>query len=118
MDNSPDQTIYLLQAVVGVCVGAVIGLLVMLVTKRTTLVLLDAILGGAGFVAGSIATARIPWTPTTVTRRVGDAIVSTTVRHYQHPYRVALLASVLLPVLFELYRLKIHPLLRPAKKKS
>lgn len=112
---SPDAMAYLQQGVVGVCIGAVIGLLVMMVTKRSTLVLLDAILGAVGFVGGAVATARLPYQMNTVTRRVGDAVVSTTVRHYQHPYRVALFLAVLLPILWELYRLKIQPLFQRKK---
>lgn len=108
--------VYLLEAVVGISIGAVIGLLVITVTKRPALVLIDAILGAIGFVGGAIFSARIPWQMNTVTRRVGDAVVSTTVRHYQHPYRAALLAAVLLPVLYEVYRLKIHPFFRRSSK--
>ena len=104
--------VYLLQGVVGLAIGALIGLLVVLVTKRQGAILPDALLGIIGFVGGAVATARIPWQQNTVTRRVGDAIISTTSRHYQHPYRVALLLAVLLPVLFEVYRLKIYPLFR------
>ena len=110
--SSPDAMVYLLEGVVGLAIGAVIGLLVTLVTKRAGAILPDAILGIIGFVGGAVATARVPWQLNTVSKRVGDAIVSTTVRHYQHPYRVALMLAVLLPVLFEAYRLKIHPFFR------
>ena len=96
----------------GIAIGAVIGLLVILITKRRGLVLVDALLGGAGFVGGAIATAKVPWQLNTVTRKVGDAIVSSTMRHYQHPYRAALLLAVLLPVIYEVFRLKIYPLFR------
>ena|SRR5579872_4956661 len=114
--TSPDATVYFLQAVVGICIGAIIGLLVILVTRKKTLILMDAVLGAIGFVGGAVASARFPWRMNTVTQRVGDAIVSTTVRHYQHPYRAALVASVLLPVLYEVYRLKIHPLFKRTPK--
>jgi alpha-D-ribose 1-methylphosphonate 5-triphosphate synthase subunit PhnG len=97
---------------VGIAIGAVIGLLVILVTKRSTLVMVDALLGAAGFIGGAVLSARVPVRMNTVTRKVGDAIVSTTTRHYQHPYRAALLLAVLLPILWELYRLKVHPLFR------
>ncbi|HWZ32673.1 MAG TPA: hypothetical protein VNX18_15130 [Bryobacteraceae bacterium] len=110
--TSPDPIVYLMEGVVGVSIGAVIGLLVILVTKRPSRILVDAILGAVGFVGGAVATAYIPWRMNTVSQRVGDAIVSTTVRHYQHPYRAAFLAAVLLPVLNEVYWLKIHPLFR------
>ncbi len=109
---SPDVTVYFMEAVVGISIGAVIGLLVILVTRRPTKVLIDAVLGAMGFVGGAVASAKLPYKMNTVTRKVGDTILSTTVRHYQHPYRAALLAAVLLPVLYELYRLKIHPLFR------
>ena len=103
---------YLLQAVVGIAIGSIIGLLVILVTKKTTFLLVDAILGAAGFVGGAIAAAKIPYKMNTVSQRIGDTIVTTTSRHNQHPYRAALLLAVLLPVLFEAYRLKVHPLLK------
>ena len=96
----------------GISIGAVIGLLVILVTKRPTLILVDALLGAVGFVVGVVLTARVPFQMNTVTRKVGDAILSTTTRHYQHPYRAAVLLAVLLPVLYEVYRLKIHPLFK------
>jgi hypothetical protein len=108
--TSPDPTIYLLQGVVGICIGAVIAFLVIVVTKRKTFIVLDAILGAIGFVGGALATAKLPYKLNTVTRRVGDAVISTTTHHYQHPYRAALILAVLLPVLYELYRLKIRPL--------
>jgi hypothetical protein len=107
---------YLLEAVVGICIGASIALLVIVVTKRPAKILPDAILGAIGFVGGAVASAKAPWQMNTVTRKVGGAIVSTTVRHYQHPYRVALALAVLFPVLFEIYRLKIHPALRRTSK--
>ena len=113
--SSPDPMVYMLEAVVGISIGAVIALLVIRVTKRPTLILLDAILGAIGFVGGAVASARLPYKLNTVTKRVGDTVISTTMRHYQHPYRAALLLAVLLPVLYELYRLKIHPLFRRSK---
>ncbi|MBZ5601382.1 MAG: hypothetical protein LAO79_03665 [Acidobacteriia bacterium] len=113
--SSPDSMAYLLEGVVGIAIGAIIGLLVMMTTKKPTLILLDAILGAVGFVGGAVATARFPYKLNTVSRRVGDAIISTTVRHYQHPYRAALLAAVLLPLIYELCRLKIFPFFRKAK---
>jgi hypothetical protein len=103
---------YLLELVVGFSIGAVIALLVILATKRPTLILLDAILGATGFLGGAVASARIPYHLNTVTRRVGDAIVTTTSRRYQHPYQAALLLAVLLPILYEVYRLKVHPLFK------
>ncbi len=110
--SSPDITVYFLEAVVGIAIGAIIGLLTMLVTKRPGLILIDALLGAAGFIGGAVLSARVPWQMNTVTRKVGDAIVSTTTRHYQHPYRAALLLAVLLPVLWEVVRLKVLPLFR------
>ena len=103
---------HLLEAVVGVTIGAVIGLATMLATRRRTLVLVDALLGAAGFVGGVLLTARIPYQLNTVTKKVGDAIVSTTMRRYQHPYRAALILAVLLPVLYEVVRLKVVPLFK------
>jgi hypothetical protein len=72
----------------------------------------DALLGAAGFVGGAVYSAKVPWQLNTVTRKVGDTIVSTTSRHYQYPYRAALLMAVLLPVLWEVVRLKVIPLFK------
>jgi hypothetical protein len=107
---------YLLEAVVGISIGAIIGLLVILATRRPTLLFVDALLGAVGFVGGAIGSAKLPYKMNTVTQRVGDTILTTTSRHYQHPYRAALLLAVLLPVLFEVYRLKVHPLFRRASR--
>jgi len=115
---SPDSMAYLLEAVVGAAIGAIIGLLVILATKKTTLILFDAILGVIGFVGGAVATAKFPYKLNTVTHKVGDAIISTTVRHYQHPYRTALIAAVLLPVIYEVGRLKVLPLFRRRQQSS
>jgi hypothetical protein len=103
---------YLLEALVGICVGALTGMLLTLVWRRQAIILLDALLGATGFIGGVYAMEHIPWTPTTVSQRVGDAIVTTTRFHYQHPYRIGLVLAVVLPLIFEMIRFAVLPRFR------
>ena len=105
--SSPDPTIYFQQAVVGICMGAVIGLLVILVTKRKSRILGDVLLGAVG-----------------IRRRRGRYSSHPMANEHSHatgghcncqhhrspssaPHRAAFLLGVLLPVLNEVYRLKV-----------
>lgn len=94
-----------LEAVVGLSIGGVIGLFAAIARKRPGVsAWFDAILGAIGFIGGSMAMAYMPWHHTTTSRNIGGMIVSTTTIHYPHPYRVALAAALILPVLLELVR--------------
>lgn len=93
------------EAVVGLSIGGVIGLFAAIARKRPgTSAWPDALLGALGFVGGAMGVASMRWGHTTTTRNVGGMIVSTTTIHYPHPYRVALAAALILPVLLELFR--------------
>ncbi len=49
----------------------------------------------------------MPWHENTVTERLsGGGMVTTTMNSYQHPIRIAVVSAVLIPVLYEVYRLR------------
>lgn len=108
MDTAQNPVPYVLEAFIGICAGALVGLIVSLIFRKRTLVLADALLGALGFLGGAIGTNYVPWHRNTLTYRVGDAIVSTTKYRYQHPYRVALALAILLPAAFELVRITLQ----------
>jgi NhaP-type Na+/H+ or K+/H+ antiporter len=98
-----------IEAIVGVAIGAVIGMLMRILTKRELRgAIVSAGLGAVGFIAGAIGTALMPWRQNTVTYRMGDTIVSTTTKRFQHPYQVAFVLAIFLPLLWELFRTKRH----------
>lgn len=80
-------------AAIGACIGFLFGacLAFLLRTGRAGMVW-DALLGAVAFVGGIFAATYIPTAPNTVARQVGNTIVRTTARHYQHPYFAALMA--------------------------
>jgi len=91
----------LMEAVVGAAIGALVALVVSLVAKRRINIFQDLLLGAGGYIGGVAATPYIPWHRNTITYRVGNTIISSTTRHFQHPYRVAFVTALLLPVVFE-----------------
>jgi hypothetical protein len=94
-----------LEALVGICVGGVIGLFISIVRKRgLASALPDALLGALGFIGGAVGTLFAPWRATSQTQNIGGMIVKSTVLRYSHPYRVAFAAAVILPMIFELIR--------------
>ena len=104
-DSPPQAMPYLLEAVIGLAIGAWIAVMVSFFTKRPLRLLYDMVLGAVGYVGGAAGTPYIPWHRNTITYRVGNTIVSSTTRHFQYPLRVAFALAVLLPALYELYRL-------------
>jgi hypothetical protein len=103
-DTGPDPLPYLLEAVVGAAIGAFIAVTAGQLTKRPIRVLPDILLGVAGYLGGAVGTAHIPWRLNTISYRVGNAVIRSTSKHYQYPYRVAFVLAVLLPVVFETIR--------------
>lgn len=94
-----------LEAVVGLAIGSLIGILVRIIRRQPlTGVIIDGVLGAVGFVGGAIGSLLIPYKENTVTIRVGGAIVRTTTKRYQHPYQAAFLLAIAAPVLWELFR--------------
>jgi hypothetical protein len=96
-----------LEAIVGVAIGAILGLLLRLSTRREFGgAWVDAILGAIGYAGGAIVTTVSPWRLNTVTERVGDTIVSTTTKRYPHPYQIAFVLAVFLPLVWEAFCMK------------
>jgi hypothetical protein len=104
-DAPPQALPYLLEAVIGLAIGVWIAFAVSFFSKRPLKMLQDGILGIIGYVGGATASPLIPWHRNTITYRMGNTIVSSTTRHFQYPLRAALALGILLPALYEIYRL-------------
>lgn len=105
----PVVALYLVAyAIVGMTIGVITGWLVSLLTRSGRRKLLnDAILGTLGYLAGFFACIFVHWPRNTITYRLeGDTQVSSTMNTYQHPERVAIVTAIVLPLLYELYRLR------------
>lgn len=96
-------------AVVGGAIGAGIGVLASILGKQASLgkgFLLDTLLGAVGFAGTRIVFVFAPIHGETITRHVGNAVVTATMNRYPYPNRVAFPLAVLLPLLYEFYLLK------------
>ena len=92
--------------VVGGSIGAAIGVLVSIIGKQATLgraFLIDTLLGAVGFAGTRLVFVFAPIHGETITRHVGNAVLTTTMNRYQYPNRVALPLAVLLPLLYEFF---------------
>src|SRR6266851_3267026 len=58
----------------------------------------DGLLGACGMVGGFLLCALIPWPENTVTYRVGERVVTSTMARFQHPYYVAFALALSLPL--------------------
>ena len=92
---------------IGAGIGAVVGLIVSLITRRGPRAIgWDALLGAVGVVVGLIGTPLMPWHQNTITERLpGGGTSISTENTYQYTERVAFVLVILLPLLFELFRL-------------
>ena len=98
-----------LEAVVGIAIGAILGMLLRLATKRELGgAFVDAILGAIGYAGGATVMVVAPWRMNTVTEKIGDTIVTTTTRRYPHPYQIAFVLAIFLPLLWEAICLARH----------
>ena len=96
-----------LEAIVGVAIGAILGMLLRLSTRRDLAgAWVDALLGAIGYAGGAIITTVSPWRLNTITQRVGDTIVTTTTRRYPNPYQIAFILAVFLPLVWEAFCLR------------
>ena len=96
-------------AVVGGSIGAGIAVIASVLTKKSRLdkvFLIDALLGAIGFAGTRIIFVLAPIQGETITRHVGNAIVTTTMKRYQYPNQVAFPVAVLLPLACELFLYK------------
>jgi hypothetical protein len=92
--------------------GAVIGLfggwLLSLVTKCGPQGFLkNAGLGALGFLMGFLGCVLLPYPRNTINYQLeGGVVVTSTMNRYQHPYGVAIVMAVFLPLIHEVYRLR------------
>jgi hypothetical protein len=103
-EQSPDAFPFLLEAVVGASIGALIAIIASRFGKRPIKFFPDLLLGAVGYVGGVALTPHIPWHQNTIQYRVGAAVVRATSRHFQYPYRVGFVIAVLAPLLYEVAR--------------
>ena len=98
----------LASGLIGLVVGAIAGLVVCLILRlkiRGRDVALDGLLGAIAFPLVFVGVLLIPW-ENTITYYVGDTLVTSTMKHYQHPDMAAYAATILLPALREIWRSK------------
>jgi hypothetical protein len=110
--NSPILTIYflLLTSIEGMVIGAVVGWLISFVSKiRPRRIGKNALLGACGFLAGLLGAAYIPWHENTISYHLSGGVqVTSTANFYQHGDRVAVIIAILLPLAFELNRVRMR----------
>ena len=93
--------------VAALIIGAVASFGVSFAMKRKKLRFISsALLGALGFWLGLIGCLLMPWPENTIVRYVGDTQVTETANHFQHPFAVAFVAAVLVPLLYEILRWK------------
>ena len=106
---------YIIIAALGGIIGSLAGVASSMVFKiglRGTIK--DALLGAIGSVVTVIGSAIVPWPRNTVSESLGSGLhVETTMNRFQHPYIAATVAAIILPVVHELFRLRLG---RPARK--
>ena len=98
-----------LYAVIGGVLGILSGWLTALALKSPRRLKVDAGLGSAGFLLGGFISFVMPWHTNTITYELsGGTHVTSTMNNYQHPERVAVVVAIILPILYELYRKRLH----------
>jgi hypothetical protein len=97
----------LIEACAGTAIGALTGLVASLALKlkiRGISTIKDGLLGALGFLVGFIGTPFVPWHQNTITYRVDNTVVTSTMNTYQHPGWVACAIAILLPLVRAIYR--------------
>ncbi len=98
-----------LYAVVGGVLGTLSGWLTALAFRSRLRLKVDATIGSAGFLLGGFISIVMPWHTNTITYELsGGAHVASTMNNYQNPERVAVIVAMILPILYELYRTRLH----------
>jgi hypothetical protein len=93
--------------VAALIVGAAISLGVSFALKRKKFRFISgALLGALGFWLGLIGCLLMPWPENTVVYYVGDTRVTETANRFQHPFAVAYVVAVLVPLIYEILRWK------------
>jgi uncharacterized membrane protein YeaQ/YmgE (transglycosylase-associated protein family) len=95
-------------AIAGMAIGALTGWVSSSLARRAPRgVFRDSVLGLVGFLVGYYGCLFMPWPRNTVVERLdGGGSVATTMNTYQHPERVAVVMSILLPLLHQLYQFR------------
>ena len=98
----------LLYCAAGLTIGAACGWLVSFASRSNrSKVRHDSAFGLLGFWIGFFGAIYMSWHENTVIERLaGGGIETTTMNSYQHPVRVAIVVAALLPILYEIYRLR------------
>jgi len=108
LPDSPIITLIflLMDAVAGMAIGIFSGWLTSFITRaRSKRLLTDGLIGAGGFLAGLIGVVFMPWHRNTISYHLsGGTLVTSTANVYQHPERVAVIAAIILPSLYELIR--------------
>lgn len=107
LPDSPVITLIFLlgHAIAGMVIGALSGWLTVAVTKTAPRRLLtDALIGLFGNFGG-LMTCFLPWHQNTISYRLsGGILVTSTANYFQYYERVAVIAAIMLPCLYELSR--------------
>ena len=94
----------LLYALAGVAVGILSGWLAPLALRSKHRLLVDAVLGAAGFLLGGFVAISMPWHTNTISYELlGGTRVVSTMNSYQHPERVAAVVAAILPLLYGIW---------------
>lgn len=94
----------LLYALAGALVGMLSGLLTALAFRSRCRLVVDAVLGWAGFLLGFVVVVLVPWHNTISYELSGGTKVISTMSRYQHPERVATVVAATLPLIHEIWR--------------
>lgn len=107
LPDSPVITLLFLlgHAIVGMAIGTLSGWLTLAVTKTAPKrILSDALIGLIGYFSG-LMTCFLPWHKNTISYRLsGGTVVTSTANYFQYYERVAVIAAITLPCLYELNR--------------
>jgi hypothetical protein len=107
LPDSPVITLLFLlgHAIVGMAIGALSGWLTLAVTKTAPKrILIDALIGLISYLVG-LMTCFLPWHQNTISYRLsGGTVVTSTAYYFQYYARVAVIAAIMLPFLYELNR--------------
>jgi hypothetical protein len=93
-----------LYALAGALIGMLSGWLTALARRSRCRLMVDAVLGWAGFLLGLVVVLSVPWQNTISYELSGGTKVISTTSRYQHPWRVATVVAATLPLIFEIRR--------------
>jgi MFS family permease len=91
--------------VAGMAIGALSGFLTSAILRtRPRRLMRNATIGSAALVGGLFGCSLVPYDNTISYTISSGVTVSSTDNHYQHPWRIALLLAVALPLIHEVHR--------------